>query len=816
MINNFLKIATRTLVKQKFYSIISISGLAVGLTCVLFISLYVIHELSYDKHHEKWKNTYRAAFYLKFGGREAEYAVAPAPLAAAMQEEIPEIESTTRFRSWGSFLVKRDDPDSENIKQYGVIWADSSVFDVFTIPLLKGDPKTCLKDPNTVVISQSAAIKYFKNEDPINQSLILDNNRTVKVTGIFEDMPETSHFEFDIMMAMEGLEESKSQMWLSNNFATYFTLREGSDPRVIEQKLNDLLYKYAGEQIKQIMGFTMEEFEKQDNKAYFFIQPLSSIHLYSDLLAEIGTNSDIQYIYIFSAVAIFILILACVNFMNLSTAKSAERAKEVGIRKVLGSYRIHLIKLFLSESIVISCIAALLAIAIAQMLLQPFNNLTDKTLTIPYTSLVFWFILLCGGIGIGILAGIYPAFFLSSFKPVTSLSGNISKGSRSGLIRNVLVIFQFSISMILIIGTIAVYNQLDFIQNKRLGFSKEQVIVLHDTFVLGNQAESFKNEILKNPEIISGTISGFLPVSNSNRNNTSYWKKGERSADNSINWQQWRVDHHYIETLGMLMVKGRNFSQEFPSDSTAIIINEKAAEVLEWEDPLGKELVTFRGGGSANGLDQNRTTTYKIIGVVENFHWESLKENIGSLCMILERSTGKISFKFDSQNTREVIQILEAKWKEIVPGQPFQYSFLDDEFGHMYQSEQKTGQIFTSFAILAIFIACLGLFALAAFTAEKRMKEIGIRKVLGASSGNIVLMFTRDFGKLVLIAFTISVPVAWYVIQLWLEDFAYREVPGVWIYAEAGILSLIIAWITVSYQSFKAAISNPVNSLRIE
>jgi len=816
MINNYLKIAIRNLFKQKFYSIINISGLTIGLTCVILISLYVIHELSYDKHHEKWENTYRAAFYLKFGGKEAEYAVAPAPLAAAMQEEIPEVESATRFRSWGSFLVKRDDPDSENIKQYGVIWADSNVFDVFTMPLLKGNPKTCLKDPNTVILSESTAKKYFNEEDPLNQSLILNNDRIVKVTGIFEDMPETSHFTFDIMMAMEGLEESKNQIWLSNNFKTYFTLREGSDPQVVEQKLNDLLYKYAGEQIKQIMGFTMEEFEKQDNKASFFIQPLSSIHLKSDLVAEMGPNSDIQYVYIFSAVALFILILACVNFMNLSTAKSAERAKEVGIRKVLGSYRIHLIRLFLSESIVISCISAITAIILAQSLLHPFNNLAGITLTIPYASLMFWITILSGSFVIGLSAGIYPAFYLSSFKPASILTGEVSKGRSSSLIRNMLVIFQFSISIILIIGTIAVYNQLNFIQNKKLGFNKDQVIILHDSYVLGNQVESFKNEILKNPEFISGTVSGFLPVNNSNRNNTSYWKKGDRSAENSINWQQWRVDHSYINTLGMRIIKGRNFSEEFPSDSTAIIINEKASEVLGWEDPIGKELETFKGGGSANDFDQNKVQTYKIIGVVENFHWESLKQNIGSLCMILESSTSKISFRFNSQNTKEVIQILQDKWNKIASGQPFQYSFLDEEFGNMYESEQKTGQIFSSFAILAIFIACLGLFALAAFTAEKRMKEIGIRKVLGASTGSIVLMFTKDFGKLVIIALVIAIPIAWYVIKLWLEGFAYKEVQGPWIYAGAGIISFIIEWLTVSYQSLKAAISNPVNSLRDE
>ncbi len=790
--------------------------MAIGLSCIILISLYVSNELSYDRHHDHSDQIYRVGFHLKFGGKEDKYAVAPAPLAKALMEEIPEAVSATRFRSWGSFLIKRDDPEFENIKQYGVIWADPNVFDVFTIPLIKGNRDKCLDDPNSVIISESAAKKYFKEEDPINKSLILNNFKTVKVTGIFEDMPDNSHFQFDIMISMKGLDESKSEMWISNNFHTYFVMANDSDPSHVLDKINDMFNKYAGQQVKQIMGFTMDEFEQQGNKAYFFLQPLGTIHLESDLVAEISPNGDIKYVYIFSAIAIFILILACVNFMNLSTARSADRAKEVGIRKVLGSYRIHLIRLFLSESVLISLISVVIGIALTQILLPSFNNLAGVTLHIPYSSPVFWTFIVGGGISIGLLAGIYPAFFLSSFRPIAILNGSLSKGSNSGLIRNILVIFQFSISIILIIGTIAVYNQLDYIQNKKLGYNKDQVIVVHDTYVLDNQIASFRNEMLENPIIKSGTISGFLPVSNSNRNNTSFFKKGQSAADNSINLQQWRVDHDYISTLGMHVIKGRDFSEDFPSDSSGIIINEKAAEVLGWEDPIGQEIQTYSSAQNVDSFNPEAVKTYRIIGVVENFHWESLKENIGSLCMILEKSTGKISFRFNSSDTKNVINAVELKWKEMVPDQPFQFSFLDDEFRIMYETEQKTGQLFSAFAILAIFIASLGLFALAAFTAEKRLKEIGIRKVLGASVYSIILMFSKDFGKLVLIAFIIASPIAWYVINLWLEGFAYKEVPGIWIYISSGLMSLFIAWLTVTYQSLKAAISNPVNSLRDE
>ena len=816
MINNYIKVALRNLIKQRFYSIINISGLAIGLSCIILISLYVHHELSYDKHHEHSGQIYRVGFHLKFGGKEDRYAVAPAPLAKALLEEIPEAVSSTRFRSWGSFLIKRDDPESESIKQDGVIWSDPGVFSVFDIPLIKGNEEKCLEDPNSVILSQSAARKYFNDEDPINQSLILNNFRTVKVTGIFEDMPDNSHFNFDVMLSMKGLEESKSEIWISNNFHTYFVMAEGSDPELVLDKISDMFRKFAGQQVKQIMGFTMEEFEKQGNKAYLFLQPLTSIHLESDLVAEISPNSDIKYVYIFSAIALFILILACVNFMNLSTARSADRAKEVGIRKVLGSYRIHLIRLFLSESILISLVGVVIAILLTQILLPSFNDLAGVEVQIPYTSLVFWTTILVGSITIGLMAGIYPAFFLSSYRPVAILSGTISKGSNSGLIRNILVIFQFSISIILIIGTIAVYNQLDYIQNKKLGFNKDQVIVLHDTYVIDKQLESFKNEMIKNPLIKSGTISGFLPVSNSNRNNTSFFKKGQSTADNSINLQQWRIDHDYISTLGMKIIKGRDFSRDFPSDSSGIIINEKAAEVLGWENPIGQEIQTFSNIQNVDSFDPNAVLTYRIIGVVENFHWKSLKENIGSLCMILEKSTGKTSFRFNSSDTKAVINALETKWKEMAPDQPFQYSFLDDEFTTMYETEQKTGQLFSVFAVLAILIASLGLFALAAFTAEKRIKEIGIRKVLGASVFSIIMMFSKDFGKLVLIAFLIASPAAWYIVKLWLEGFAYKAVPGIWIYIISGLISLVIAWLTVTYQSLKAAVSNPVNSLRDE
>jgi len=813
MLFNYIKIAIRNLYKYKFYSLINIIGLSIGLSCTILISLFVFDELNYDKHHEKTDRIYRSINHIKFGGNDSWYAVSAAPLSKAMMEEIPEIEVTTRFRNWGSFLIKREGED--NIKEHDVIWAETEVFEVFTIPLLKGDNKTALNDPNTMVVSKSFAEKYFGNDDPINQILILENEYTYKITGVFEDMPTQSHFHFNVMLSMEGLEESKNQIWLSNNFITYFVMQKNADPEVVEKKINELFLKYAGPQVLQFMGKSMVEFEEQGNKAELFIQPIQDIHLHSDLIGEMEPNSDIKYIYIFSAVAIFILILACVNFMNLATARSSNRAKEVGIRKVLGSLRIYLIRQFLTESILITAVSILIAIMVSLMALPLFNSIAGKNINIPIFDPVFWIITISGTLIIGILAGIYPAFFISSFKPSTILHGKASKGSKSGFIRNFLVVFQFATSIILIIGTAAVFNQLNYIQDKKLGFQKDQIIILDDAFVLNEQIESFKNEMLRNPDILAATVSSFLPVSNSSRNNTSLWKKGSRTMENTVSMQQWRVDHDYINTLGMKIIQGRAFSKEFPSDSSGIIINEKAARLYGFEDPIGMEVQTFRSNPD-NSIDEDNPVIYKVIGVVEDFHFESLKENIGALSMVLKPSSGKISFRFKAGKTTDVLNSLENKWKEFANGQPFQYSFLDEEFGQMYQDEKRVSKIFTSFAILAIIIASLGLFALASFTTEQRTKEIGVRKVMGASVSSILILLSKDFSKLVVIAFILALPIAWYIVNLWLESFAYKDIPGAYIYVAAGFSALLLAWLTVSYQSFKAAIANPVKSLRDE
>ena len=817
MLRNYLTIALRNLRKHSFYTLINTLGLAVGIASCLIIVGYVTHDLSFDKHHQDAGRIYRVDCEIKFGPNHLRLAVSPAPLAEAFRNDYPEVEAIGRFWDDGSMLVKRVD---QNIKETRAIFADSSIFRVFSIPLIQGNPNLALRDPYTMVISQSAATRYFPNEDPLNQTLIIENKDSYKIIGVYEDIPETSHFRFDIMLALVSHPYHKDPNWLSNNFSTYLKLRPGATRESLEAKFPQMVDKYCGPQAKMALGgdFTMEKFRASGNLIDFTLQPITEIHLHSDRIAELGTNSDITYIYLFGAIALFILIIACINFMNLSTARSANRAKEVGVRKVMGSLRGHLVRQFLTESVILSLISFLVALVIAWMALPAFNEMADKHLVLPLGSALFWGQLLVASVFIGIIAGVYPAFFLSAFKPANVLKGNLALGMKSGAIRSALVVFQFFISIVLIIGTIAVNRQLNFIQEKKIGFNKDQVLVIKDAYGLGDQLESFKEEALKDSRIISGTISGFLPVAGTSRSDNTYWPEGVApSQENLISLQSWRVDHDYIKTLGMEISDGRDFSREFKSDTAAVILNRSALKLFGFaENPVGKSIMTWGSNTPDAALNAKNFVKYTVIGVVEDFHFESLRQTIAPLGFFIQKSSGLISFRFQAKNAQDVIQSLENTWSKIAPGMPFAYSFLDQDFGSMYATEQRLGKIFSVFAGLAIVIACLGLFALTAFTAEQRTKEIGIRKVMGASVASIVLLLSREFGKLIVIAFLIAVPAAWYGIGKWLNTYTYRTEIGILIYLAAGGLSFLVAWLTMGYQSFRAATSDPVRSLRSE
>jgi putative ABC transport system permease protein len=819
MIRNYLKIALRNLSRQRFYSLINILGLALGVAACLLIVLYVNHELSYDRYHTKADRIFRVNGEIKFAGNHYQLAVAPAPLGEALVNEFPEVESAVRFRSRGTYLVKRENA-TESFREANVIWTDSSFFRIFSVPVLQGDPNNALQNPNTMAISRSAAEKYFKNEVALGQTLMMDNRWPFKVTAVFEDMPTTGHFKFDFMMSLAGLDEAKSANFLSNNFNTYILLRESADPKALEAKFPKMVVKYIGPQAAQLLGgeFSMEKFIAGGNKLEYTLMPVTDIHLHSDLTAEVGPNSDITYVYLFGAVAVFILFIACINFMNLSTARSANRAKEVGVRKVMGSMRSHLVRQFLTESILITVFSFILALGVAYVALPFFNSVSQLELVLPFDSINFYLIVFASALMVGVLAGLYPSFFLSAFQPVKVLKGQLSLGSKSGFIRGGLVVFQFCISIFLIIGTFTVQSQLTYIQNKKVGFNKDQVIMISDAYSLGDNKQAFKNEVLKNSFISSGTISGYIPVSGGWRNDNTHWPEGSSpTQENMVGLQCWQVDYDYLKTMDMKIVLGRAFSLDYPSDSSAIILNQTAVEHFHLgADPIGKKIATFAGQNADGTIDQTKFVYYTVIGVVEDFHFESLRQNISPLGFFIGDSPGFASFRFEAKNTQDVINSIEASWKKLAPGQPFQYSFLDESFGRMYASEQRLGQIFAGFAGLAIIIACLGLFALTAFTAEQRTKEIGIRKVLGASVSSIIVLLSKEFGKLILIAFVISVPLAWFAVDWWLKNYTYKVEVGILIYIAAGVFAFVIAWLTMGYQSIKAATANPVNSLRNE
>jgi len=804
MLKNYIKVAVRNFLKYKIYSVANILGLSVGIACTTLLVLFVQHELSYDDYHENADRIYRVAASYKFGGQSYELASTPAPLAKTLLEEFPEIEKTVRFRGRGGNIVKY----KKNVfKEQGMIYADNSFFDVFSISLIHGDQNEVLIRPGTVTISEKAASKYFGSEDPIGKIIRVGDQSNFEVTGVFEEIPVNTHFHFDFILSMESLDEAKENVWLGNNFNTYFMLRSNSSPEQLEEKFNALLEKYLGPDIEAAMGMTLEDLSKKGGKAAFYLQPVTDIHLYSDLDSELGANSDIKYVYIFSIIAIFILAIASINFMNISTARSATRAKEVGIRKVLGSNRHELIIQFLSESFLTTFVSLFVSFGIVELALPLFNNLTGLQLPVKYLGNPQLILLFVGIlIFMGLLAGSYPAFVLSAFNPSGVFSGKIKNNTKSGFFRSGLVIFQFAASIVLIIATIVVIKQLEYIQTKKLGFDKDHVIILKDAYLLGDQVETFRNEMLNYEEVINASISGFLPVPSDN-NNSGAFPEGKSEQLVAIN--QWSVDYDYVKTMRIEITKGRDFSEEFGSDKENILVNEAVVKLFGYENPIGERLSRFIS-------NQGDIKTYTIIGVMKDFHFESLRNNIEPLMFYLGNNTGSISFRTTGKNIAVLINDLKTKWEKFVPNQPFNYSFLDEKFNQMYSSEQKTSDIFGVFSGLAIFISCLGLFSLSAFSAEQKTKEIGIRKVLGSTVFSIVYLLASEFLKLILIAFAVAASIAYYFMNNWLLDFAYRTSLSVWVFITAGFIAFFIAMLTVSYQAVKAAMANPVESLRDE
>jgi len=815
MFRNYLKTAFRNLLKNKFYTSINIIGLAAGLATCLLILLYVLDELSYDRYNANADRIYRVNNEIKFGDNYFDLAQGPAPMGVTMVREFPQIEQYTRIRWYGSFLVKKG---NENIQEGRVGYADSTLFDVFTFPMLAGNPKTALKEYHSLVITEKIAKKYFPRDaennisNIVGKTMLINDTGNYKITAVIKDIPTQSHFNFDLFVPMIEDNSSKDNYdnWLSENWNTYVLLKKNADVKQVEAQLNPMMDKYVGPELKSVVNQTIDDLKKSGGYVRASLTPLTDIHLHSNKMGELDGNGNAQFVYIFSAIASLILLIACVNFMNLSTARSSNRAKEVGVRKVLGSLKKNLVQQFLTESFLISFIALILAILTAWLLLPYFDQLAGKaihstTLFQPkmLLSLIVFMLI------VGFAAGSYPAFFLSSFQPIDVLKGKLAAGFKRSWLRNALVVFQFVISIILIFGTVVIYNQLNYIQNKDLGFNRQQVLIIQHTDALRDHATTFKNELRQISGVQNATMSGYLPV-NFNRSNDAFFTSPTLDAKTAMSMQNWIVDENYVPTLDIKVVQGRNFSSQFLTDSTGIIINEAAAKFLATKDILNKKLYEIKDINT-KALDE-----WHVLGVIKNFNFSSLRDVITPLALKFGNNNGNISVRINTSDIPNVLAQIKNKWKAIAPSQPFDYSFMDEDFNKLYTTEQRTGQIFITFAVLAILIACLGLFGLVTYAAEQRTKEIGIRKVLGANVSNIVAMITKDFLLLILIASVIAFPVAWWSMNKWLQDFAYRINIGWWVFALAGIIAILIALFTISFQSIKAALANPVKSLRTE
>jgi putative ABC transport system permease protein len=808
MLRNYFKTAIRNLWKSKGFSAINIVGLAIGLSTCLLILIFVMDELGYDRYNEKADRIYRVDGDIKFGGNHFILAVAPAPAGPALLADYPEVEKECRFRGNGGRLVKKG---NQNIQEDGVIFADSTIFDVFTLPMLSGNPHTALLDAHTVVITEKMAKKYFDAVDVVGRTLTINDTIPYKITGVIKDIPVQSHFHFDFFLSMSELDESRqSDQWLSNNFNTYIVLRKGADAKRLEAKFGQLITKYISPELKAAVNVSADEFFKAGNSVGFSLMPLTAIHLHSNKTAELGANGNIQYVYIFSAIAAFILLIACVNFMNLSTARSSNRAKEVGIRKVLGSLRGNLISQFMIESLLLSLISMLLALVLAWLFLPLFNQLSDKQMTIGLFSRPWLAPAMLGlVVVVGVLAGSYPAFFLSAFRPIAVLKGNVAAGFKTGWLRNSLVVFQFGISLFLLVGTAVIYRQLGYIHDRAIGFNRDQVLIVNGTDALGGHVHDFKERMLKLSGVKGATMTGFLPTGNW-RNDDAIFLTRDLDPKKAISMQTWQVDEDYIPVLGMQLSAGRNFSRDFKTDSNACLVNEASLKLMLGRQPVGSNLYEL------NDIRKKDVSEYHIIGVVKDFNFSSMRDVVTPMVMYLHENRGRMALRIQTADIHSLVGQIEDIWRGMAPSQPFGYTFMDDEFNNIYVAEQRQGGISLSFSLLAIFIACLGLFGLAAYAAEQRTREIGIRKVLGASVGGIVNLLSRDFLLLVLVAAAISFPLAWWAMHHWLQDFAYRITIGWEIFVFAGVVAVAIALLTVSFQAVRAAVANPVKSLRSE
>lgn len=802
MFTNYIKITFRNIKRHKGFSLINISGLAIGMACTILILLWVLYELSFDRFHENADQLYQAVY--KFEDQEVYGRYLPGPLAALLKDEYPDVIDTTTYKPWEkkiSFGVK---------SFFGTgSYVDPSFFEMFTFPFLKGDPKTAFSEPYSVVITENLAHKFFGNEDPSGKTLTyyaFSEGIDLNVTGVVKNVPQNSHMQFDFLIPYQvGYDWMKT--WRNNAVHTYILLHEDSNSQEVSNKISDVLNKHI---------------PNCKIRARLYLYPLKKIHLFA-----LEGGGLITYVYIFSVMGVVILLIACINFMNLSTARSEKRFKEIGVKKVVGSTRMQLIKQFLNEAILLSLLALFLAIFLVKLLLPSINAVLGVEVSLNY-SLVFILSLFSIALLTGITSGSYPAFFLSSFRPAAILKRQLSsiiilrrkRGQKSTIrqrgssLRKILVVAQFSLSIFFIICVMGIHKQLNYIRNRDLGFDKEHIVVLQATGELKRRSQSIKNELLKHPDIQNVTFSAFSLTDweSSVAGRDLEWTGKQTDRDFLIGNNY--VDYDYLKTFNMEMIKGRFFSKEFVTDaSEACVVNEAAVKAMDMKEPLGKKIVWGSGA-----QDENRRT---IVGVIEDFNTQSIHQEIRPFVLmpienIQQYMSNYMCIKLQSDNIPRSLKLIEDKIKEFVPDDPFMYHFLNEEINSLYHTEQLTGKLTRYITILAIFISCLGLFGLASFSVERRTKEIGVRKVLGASVSKIILLLTKDFSRWIFLANIIAWPTAWFAMNRWLQNFAYRTEIDIWLFIFSASLAFIIALLIISYQSIKAALANPVESLRYE
>ncbi len=808
MIKNYIRITLWNLKRHPGFSFINISGLATGMAAFVLIVLFIQNERSFDQHNEHAQNVYQVILDAAVAGQEFLTSSSPAVMATKFQEDFPEIEAAVRINAYSSdaLVTVGETPYYEA----GFVMADSSLFDVFTIPFLAGDPATALNMPNTMVISETIARKYFGNSDPIGQTVRHDNRNDYEITGVFADLPQTSFFRPEVIASFLTSERWNDQIWLNNSFNTFIRLSDGSNSEALKAKFPDFLRTYVGPQIEQFTGMPYDEALSSGIRYQWDLERLSEIYLYSKAQDQIGPTGDIRYLYILGIIALIVLTIACINFMNLSTARATGRAREVGIRKTLGSERGQLIRQFLGESITMSLISMVIAFALVLLLLPVFANVLDAHLSIePWLPAVILGVALLTGV----VAGLYPAFVLSGFEPALVLKGSFSS-SRSGTwLRSSLVVFQFGISVVLLVGTTVVYKQLDFIQNRDVGFNKDHVVVLPiETSQALESLDTVRNRLLQRSDVVSVASAGILPGPDHIHNSTIFRADGMRPED-TIVAALGEVSPGYEETIGLDIIAGRGFSRDVKSDSAGTVLNEAAVEAFGFtvENAVGQTI--YRLSGMPDDSDRPMT----VLGVVRDANYQSLHQEVMPIVLGgWQMNQSYLPVRIRPENLQSTLAGLEEIWTEWEPGYPFRYYFMDADYQQYYAQEQRLGNIYIGFTILAILIACLGLFGLASFITSLRTKEIGVRKVMGASVPSIVFLLSKEFTILVLISCAVGFPIAWYAMDLWLQDFAYATDIGWAVFAMAGAVSLSIAWLTVSYQSIRAAVANPVRSLKYQ